>query len=443
MNQHKARRSVSIVAFFLALVFSTTVQAQVPTQDHIRAFRGQTMGTTFMVKIFGAEKVSDDIRFEIDAELRNVNDQMSTYLSRSEISRFNDSDSTDWFDVSRETATVVQFAQTVSAKTDGAFDITVGPIVNAWGFGPGERTGKAPDPSILKEIKQSVGYEKLSVRIDPPSLRKSIGTLKIDLSSIAKGHGVDRIVKLLAKAGAKNVFVEIGGEVRTSGDKIGEPWKVGINIPEKAAVIAHAMGGGSGKDESMATSGDYRNYFESGGKRYSHTIDPRTASPIEHNLASVSVVDDSCMASDAWATALNVLGPTAAMALAEKEDLNVFLITRTLDGFDMMGTGTLAQYAPTIAADAAATAAPIAQSGTGIQPDAGMLPMMMITATVMAIVLIAMAVGVIFGRKSISGSCGGIANKTNEDGSIACSLCSNPADACKELREKIQNDGKA
>ena len=193
----------------------------------------------------------------------------------------------------------------------------------------------------------------------------------------------------------------------------------------------------------MATSGDYRNYFESGGKRYSHTIDPRTASPIEHNLASVSVVDDSCMASDAWATALNVLGPTAAMALAEKEDLNVFLITRTLDGFDMMGTGTLAQYAPTIAADVAATAAPVAQSGTGIQPDAGMLPMMMITATVMAIVLIAMAVGVIFGRKSISGSCGGIANKTNEDGSIACSLCSNPADACKELREKIQNDGKA
>ena len=277
MNQHKARRSVSIVAFFLALIFSTTVQAQVPTQDHIRAFRGQTMGTTFMVKIFGAEKVSDDIRFEIDAELRNVNDQMSTYLSRSEISRFNDSDSTDWFDVSRETATVVQFAQTVSAKTDGAFDITVGPIVNAWGFGPGERTGKAPDPSILEEIKHSVGYEKLSVRLDPPSLRKSIGTLKIDLSSIAKGHGVDRIVKLLAKAGAKNVFVEIGGEVRTSGDKLGEPWKVGINIPDKAAVIAHAMGGGSGKNESMATSGDYRNYFEAGGKRYSHTIDPRTA----------------------------------------------------------------------------------------------------------------------------------------------------------------------
>ena len=122
MNQHKTRRSVSIVAFFLALIFSTTVQAQVPTQDHIRAFRGQTMGTTFMVKIFGAEDVSDDIRFEIDAELRNVNDQMSTYLSQSEISRFNDSDSTDWFDVSRETATVVQFAQTVSAKTDGAFD---------------------------------------------------------------------------------------------------------------------------------------------------------------------------------------------------------------------------------------------------------------------------------------------------------------------------------
>ncbi|NND97587.1 MAG: (Na+)-NQR maturation NqrM [Pirellulaceae bacterium] len=395
------------------------------------------MGTTYMVKIHGAEDVDDDIRIDIDAELRRVNDQMSTYLKSSEISRFNASDSTRWFDVSRQTADVVDFAQQVARKTDGAFDVTIGPVVNAWGFGPDQRTGETPDREKLAQLKALTGFEKLSVRLDPPALRKQIPQLQVDLSAIAKGHGVDRVVTLLAEAGATDVFVEIGGEVRTSGDKAGQPWRVGIQLPDTAAtvsMIAHETGRGTGQDESMATSGDYRNFFQDDGKRYSHTIDPRTAAPIVHHLASVSVVSQSCMAADAWATAINVLGPEKGLELAERESLDAFLITRTDNGYHMMGTGLLAQYAA-IAPPAAAVAADTTVRETA---STGLLPTMLMSAVAMGVILLAMAIGVIFGRKAISGSCGGLANETDADGNVSCSLCSNPADACKELRERMQ-----
>ena len=194
-------------------------------------------------------------------------------------------------------------------------------------------------------------------------------------------------------------------------------------------MVAHAMGSGTGQDESMATSGDYRNFFQSDGKRYSHTIDPRTAAPIEHSLASVSVVTQSCMEADAWATAINVMGGEEGLQLAQQEQLNVFLITRTQDSYEMSGIGTLAQYAQQATQN---TTAPLAQAEGN-----SMAAMAVLTAVAFGVILCAMAVGVMFGRKSISGSCGGLANKTAEDGSVSCSLCSNPADACKELREKM------
>ncbi len=166
------------------------------------------------------------------------------------------------------------------------------------------------------------------MRIDPPALRKSIPGLKVDLSAIAKGHGVDRVVALLNQAGAANVFVEIGGEVRTSGDKGGQWWKVGIQLPDGAlneSMIAYSMIPGEGAKHSMATSGDYRNFFEVDAVQYSHTIDPRTAKPIEHGTASVSVIAETCMEADAWATAINVLGPQDGIAIARREGLSVLL----------------------------------------------------------------------------------------------------------------------
>jgi thiamine biosynthesis lipoprotein len=414
-------------------------------EARILELTGRTMGTRYVVKVFDppesdAADFSRDMQLEIDTLLRRVNDQMSTYLKSSEVSRFNQTDSTQWFDVSVETATVVQFAQDVARKTDGAFDVTVGPLVNAWSFGPDPRTNEVPDPALLDQLKQSVGFEKLMVRMDPPALRKSNPKLKVDLSAIAKGHGVDRVVSLLNDAGAQNVFVEIGGEVRTSGSKAGQWWKVGIQLPDadrNEVLIAHAMNTGAGNDQSMATSGDYRNYFEVADTRYSHTIDPRTAQPIDHSVASVSVVSESCMAADAWATALNVLGKDEGLKVAIRERLDVLLIVRDANGFELAGTGALEQYArPSESADQPQDAENLSAEVGGNNP----LVVLAITFVAFAVALFAMAIGVLFGRRAISGSCGGLANSRNNDGSVSCSLCSNPDDACKELRQRMQQE---
>jgi thiamine biosynthesis lipoprotein len=397
----------------------------------VREFRGRTMGTTYMVKIAGADELDTRaLRVAIDAELRRVNDEMSTYLKSSQISRFNQSSSTDWFDVSDDFARVVELAEDIAAKTEGAFDVTVGPLVNAWSFGTTERSQTVPDSDTIKTLMRSIGYQKLQVRRSPPSLRKSVAELQIDLSSIAKGHGVDRVLEMLSARGADNVFVEIGGEVRTIGEKPEGAWRVGIQLPDAArdrVMIAHPMRIGEPAGTAMATSGDYRNNFTADGKRYSHTIDPRSGSPVDHRLASVTVVAATCMEADGWATALNAVGPETALEIAARNGLHTLLVTRTDSGtFEMVGTGILAQYA---AAEPAV--------GGAMDWLSAVVPIAILTFGVFSILLFAMAIGVVFGRKSISGSCGGLANKTNEDGSTSCALCSSPSDACKELRDKM------
>lgn len=440
MKINKARRPILFVAFvvvLLSFVDPTSLVAQnkpaadKPAPRQVREFRGQTMGTTYRVKVAGADQVDDQtLRFGIDAELRRVNDQMSTYLKSSEITQFNQSDSTDWFDVSADFSHVVQLAQQIAKKTNGAFDVTVSPLVNAWSFGTTKRTQVVPDADRIKNLLELVGYKKLQVRLDPPSLRKTIPGLQIDLSSIAKGHGVDRVIQKLAELGANDVFVEIGGEIRTVGDKPGGPWRVGIQRPDTAhekVMIAHPMLANESAGTSMATSGDYRINFTADGERYSHTIDPRTGSPIVHDLASVTVVAETCMQADAWATALNVLGMDAGLRFAKENGLHALLIVRTPEAeFQMAGTGILAQYA-----------APEAEPAESTSWMSLIAPIAILTFCIFAILLFAMAIGVVFGRKSISGSCGGLANMNGEDGSTGCSLCSNPSDACKELREKM------
>ena len=193
---------------------------------------GPTMGTSFNVKIFDPPEFKDDAAFLVDQLLRKVNDQMSTYLKNSEISRFNRSESTDWFPVSEELATVVAFSQWIAEKTDGAFDVTVGPLVNAWNFGPDRSKRTVPEAEVIASLQDSVGFGKLSVRMNPPALKKTVAGLGIDLSAVAKGYAVDQVVELLNDQGAENVFVEIGGEVSVSGDKAGQWWKVGIQMPD-------------------------------------------------------------------------------------------------------------------------------------------------------------------------------------------------------------------
>lgn len=439
MTHHAARRTILFVAFVFALLVPRPAIA-----TELREFRGRTMGTTYMVKVAGAESVSDEkLRLAVDLELRQVNDQMSTYLDASEITRFNESSSTDWIPVSDDFASVVEFAQTISEKTEGAFDITVGPLVNAWSFGASERTQKVPSSETIDVIRQRVGYQKLSVRLNPPALRKAIPELQIDLSAIAKGHGVDRVFGRLASLGATDVFVEVGGEVRTGGSKPDGPWRVGIQQPDAASnvvMVAHEMKAGDPAGNAMATSGDYRNVFTVDGKTYSHTIDPRTGAPVTHNLASVTVVASTCMEADAWATALSVVGPSDAISIADREGLNTLLVTRIDDKLlEAEATGTLTQHLKQDVDPPAAAATSSKANDSSLL--AQWLPLATVSFAAFAILLTAMGVGVLLRGKPISGSCGGIASTTAEDGSSACSLCSNPSDACKELREKMGSSG--
>ncbi|TWU39643.1 FAD:protein FMN transferase [Novipirellula artificiosorum] len=431
-------RKLSLAACLLLSLVTAIAKAEPPK---ILTLRGRTMGTTYMVKVFDPPAWKADIAAEIDAELRSVNAQMSTYLKSSELSRFNSWDSTDWFPVSSQTAEVVEAAIDVSKATEGAFDVTVGPLVNLWSFGPDPKTRAVPDAATIATLRESVGYQNLSVRTNPPALKKATPSLKVDLSSIAKGHGVDRVINVLKDAGARNVFVEIGGEVRTIGDKGGVAWKVGIENPATAGLSNNGLSLAAAHpltDEAMATSGDYRIFFEVEGKRYSHTIDPRSGRPIEHDLASVSVIAKTCMKADAWATAINVLGADAGLSAAQSQGLDVLMIRREGRRFSRVGTGSLAKYA------VEDPVSEIEDSALGAQEMRPwlqrLMPTLIVTMIGFGIIISAMAVGVIFGGKSISGSCGGLGGKKNEDGSVSCSLCSNPSDACKELRDKMETE---
>lgn len=298
------------------------------------------MGTYYSVTIANPPpELAEDWRERIDGELRRVNDQMSTYLKSSEISRFNDSSSLDWFAVSEETAMVVATAQEISAATDGAFDVTVGPLVDAWSFGPTKKTARPPSEAEIEALRKVVGYKHLEVRREPPALRKKIPELRVDLSAIAKGHGVDRILALLVDLGCEHVFVDIGGEDRAIGHRGDRAWRVAIEDPndeQREYHVAIEL-----TDRAIATSGDYRNFFEFEGKRYSHTIDPRSGRPIDHGVASVSVIANDCMTADAWATALTVVGSEQGLELARRFNLAVRIVERQADGeFRISQSGT-------------------------------------------------------------------------------------------------------
>jgi len=291
---------------------------------------GPTMGTQYTVKVVRRPDAVDvaTLEKEVQAELDRVDALMSTYRADSELSRFNVFDHTDWFPVSPATAEVVEAAIDIGRRSGGAFDVTVGPLVNLWGFGPSKGPAqRVPSPEEIDEAKSRTGLHHIEVRTDPPAVRKHLPGVYVDLSGVAKGFAVDQVAGLLERRGLENYMVEVGGEVRAKGENLqGRPWQIGIESPVAGVrSLQRVVGLG---DKAMATSGDYRNYFEADGVRYSHMIDPRTGRPIAHRLASVTVLDPSCMRADAWATALTVLGPEEGYALAEKEDLPVLLVVK-------------------------------------------------------------------------------------------------------------------
>ncbi|WP_370588413.1 FAD:protein FMN transferase [Xenorhabdus sp. BG5] len=304
-----------------------------PKQQNLN---GQTMGTYYSVKYVAdsSTPAPENLQKEIDRLLEEVNDQMSTYRPNSELSRFNQSREVNKpFPVSAATAKVVKEAIRINKLTEGALDVTVGPLVNLWGFGPEGRITKAPTDEELAMRRTWTGIDNLSV--EGNNLVKSIPELYVDLSSIAKGYGVDVVAEYLGSQNIKNYMVDIGGEVRTSGSNgKGNPWRIAIEKPSDSGMAQSAQEIIEPGNMSVATSGDYRNYFEQNGVRYSHTINPKTGKPITHNLVSITVIAPTCMSADGFSTGLDVLGPEKGMEVAEKLNIPVFMIVKTKDGFE-------------------------------------------------------------------------------------------------------------
>ena len=291
---------------------------------------GSVMGTTWSVQIVG--RADSDLADVLSARLDEINDRMTTYNPVSELSRFNANRVTEWVPVSLELATVVSEAQRVAALTQGAFDITALPLVELWGFGAAEGSQELPGEMAVAAARARVGYRGLSVTTAPPALRKADARMAADLSALAKGFAVDQLAALLDARGLRNYLVEIGGELKAAGRNArGEAWNIAVEAPTPdARRLQRAF---PLLDLAVATSGDYRNFFERDGRRYSHTIDPRSGYPVQHRLASVTVLDRSTMSADALATGLLVLGEEAGFEFALAHDLAVLFVIR--DGDDL------------------------------------------------------------------------------------------------------------
>lgn len=329
----------------MTLILAALAGCSFKPDPQVWKISGPVFGTQYHISVVLPDDQArlKELSGGITRTLEGVDAAMSTYRKDSELSRFNQTpDQSDWFPVSGPMYRVLADAQRVSRLSDGAFDITIGPVVNLWGFGPDARPDQIPDDQTLAGVLAGTGYEKLTLREQPPAIRASSHQY-LDLSGIAKGYGVDAVAGYLTDQGIDAYLVEIGGEVRVSGHKPdGEAWRLAIEQPVSEARQVNRVV--VLKDKAMATSGDYRNYYESNGHRYSHTIDPDTGKPITHNLASVSVITDNCTDADALATAFDVMGYEKASALATRENIAVYFIVREDNGFETHYTPAFTSY---------------------------------------------------------------------------------------------------
>ena len=315
--------------FVLIILFSGC-----KNQNQIITINGNTMGTTYSIKIIDKLPQTIDknnVKSKIDSVLLIVNQQMSTYIPDSEISRFNSSASKEWFTISTGFYDVIVMAQEISRLTNGAFDITVGPLMDLWGFGE-DLMQNAWQPPLGKEIEEAIKYIGFNnIVIGNNSIKKENVDTKIDLNAIAKGYGVDVVFDLLNGLGYTDILVEIGGEVRCAGLNMdSKSWRIGIDKP-----ILDVMPGAdlqvviSLNNNALATSGDYRNYFIYNGELFSHTVDPETGYPTYNNVASASVIAPNCMTADALATALMVMGKDGIELIDTIDGAEAMIIIRT------------------------------------------------------------------------------------------------------------------
>ena len=421
--------------FFFPLIFLAGAADPAAEQNIARevtgtvtTVRGDAFGTKFTIKVALAEgnNLSPQFDQNIAATVERLDAQMSLWDDDSELSRFNRASGEDWFPVSKELVTVVEAAGQIRQRSEGAFDPTVRPLLALWSFGPGDRPNRVPSQEEIDVARSLVGTDVETRREPVPALRKSHPQVQLDLNAIAKGYAVDVIADLVESYDPIGYMVEIGGEVRARGRKTdGAPWRIAIERPvvgERASDVAVDL-----QDGALATSGDYRNYFEADGQRYSHMIDPRTGRPITHKLASVSVVAEDCMTADAWATALMVLGPEAGYTLAVQERIAAMFLIRDGDHFR---TRTTAGFPDLI---------PLGPPMTADSP----LSTFLLAAAVFGVAILGMSIGVILAGRRLRGSCGGLAGLKDERGNPLCDACTNPAEKCEELRRQIAAESAA
>jgi thiamine biosynthesis lipoprotein len=300
---------------------------QPENQDKSIRFSGLTMGTTWSVIMLPDGDGTDvaALRTLLQKRLDKINSLMSTYDPASELSRFNNQTGTDWFAISEETAQVIDLSLEISRLTGGAFDVTVAPLVELWGFGATERGETIPTEDQISKSLARVGYKNLQLRRNPTAIKKQIPQLRIDLSAVAKGYAADRLAGLLTRQGISNYLVEIGGELQISGRRgDGAAWQIAIEQPlddarEVAAVFPLT-------NIALATSGNYRNFYLENGQRYAHTLDPVSGKPIRHKLASATVLDPTCARADALATALMVMGEEKGRRFCEKNRIAAYFL---------------------------------------------------------------------------------------------------------------------
>ena len=326
----RGQRPLLLVAMILAaaLAVGRRERADVPI---VHELGGVTMGTTYSVKLVAPPLPDNRLRSledSVAARLAMVDRAMSTYDPNSELSRFNAHIDTAPFAVSAAVLEVFLVAQAVSAASGGALDVTVEPLVDVWGFGRGGSRFAVPEDERLERLRGHVGFRKITVGPASSSLVKLDPEVVADLSAVAKGYGVDRVAELLLDLGFTDFLVEVGGELRSSGVKVDdEPWVVGVEAPVPESLSLYATM--QLADESVATSGDYRNFWDAGDRRYSHIIDPRTGQPLPYVGSAVTVIHERAVLADAWATAMSVLGPEAGLALADDLGLEVIFVRRS------------------------------------------------------------------------------------------------------------------
>jgi thiamine biosynthesis lipoprotein len=329
MDANMKKYKYILISIFL-LFISTAVEAK---REH--QIQGRTMGTTYHIKVVTAYFRSiSGLKEKIATRLEEINRSMSTYLKDSEISRFNNFNQVGKkFKISNDFFQVMKTAQKIYRFSDGAWDGTVNPLVELWGFGQAGRKDRIPPQKEIAELLPVIGFGNLEI-VEPGFLRKKRASVTLDLSSIAKGYGVDQIAAVIRAEGHKDYLVEIGGEVFASGYRQdGKQWRIGINRPKTDAGFDDVYRVVNLHNKAFATSGDYRNFFIVDGIRYSHIIDPRTGYPVANGVVSVTVIADTCAFADGLATAVMVMGAEEGLDLINRlEGTEGLIINEKQDG---------------------------------------------------------------------------------------------------------------